>query len=290
MGTSTTPIPSTLSPSQDQIGEDIDGREGGSGSGEEAEEEEFSGSGSETQNLRPTTDSTLANPKLVDGGEGGSGEEKSEREDEFSESASETQNLFPTTGPALTTPKLVTPDKNAVIHLAFEDEFGSQNLNLGNGEKKETEISPLETQLGGVLLFLNSQNQKEEDEQTNKTKDRRDSDDSNTNLISADEMQPEGVADRETFCNVSKRGQRGAGRKPNVVQYSVDLEMRSERSTDFGSDDHLQTRIEPGAPNETGNFSTAVIQAGREWRRWILDQLKLYNGNGHPLPSNSRGS
>ena len=71
MGTSTTPIPSTLSPSQDQIGEDIDGREGGSGSGEEAEEEEFSGSGSETQNLRPTTDSTLANPKLVDGDEGG---------------------------------------------------------------------------------------------------------------------------------------------------------------------------------------------------------------------------
>ena len=277
MGTSTTPLPSTSGQSQDQIGEDIDGREKGSGHGEIAEEEEFSGSGSETQNPRSTTDPTLANPKLVVGVDGGSGDDNPEKEEEFSESVSESQNLLSATDPTPTTPKLVTPTENAVIHLTFEDKLGSQNLNLNNGERRKTEIFPLETKLGGVLYFLNSQNQEEDDEQTNEA-GKEGSEDFNTNLISGTEMQPEGVADRETFRNVSKRDQRGAGRKPNVVQYSGDLEIRSERSTDSGSDDHLQTRIDPGAPNESGNFSTAVIQSGREWRRWILDQLKLYNG------------
>ena len=280
MGTSTTPIPSTPGQSQDQVGEGNSGGEEGSGYGKAAEEEEHSDD-SETRNLG-SANKAAEEEEHSDNSEsrnhGSTSHGDGAGDDEHSEQGSGTQNHRPTIHPSLTNPEQVTPVKNAVIHLIFGDEFDSQNPDLKGGERRKTEIIPLETKLGGVLSFLNPLNQIGKDEQTNETKDSRESEEAITNSIFDNEMQPKGVADRETFRNVSKRDQRGAGRKPNVVQYSSDLETGSEMSTDLSSDDNLQMRIELGIPSEAGNFSTDVVQAGHEWRQWILEQLRLYNG------------
>ena len=280
MGTSTTPIPSTPGQSQDQVGEGKSGGEEGSGYGQAAEEEENSDD-SETRNLG-SANKAAEEEEHSDNSEsrnhGSTSQDDGAGDDEHSEQGSGTQNHRPTIHPSLTNPEQVTPVKNAVIHLIFGDEFDSQNPDLKGGERRKMEIVPLETKLGGVLSFLNPLNQIGKDEQTNETKDSRESEEATTNSIFDNEMQPKGVAARETFRNVSKRDQRGAGRKPNVVQYSSDLETGSEMSTDLRSDDNLQMRIEPGTPNETGNFSTDVVQASHEWRQWILEQLRQYNG------------
>ena len=311
----TTSAPPTPGQSQDQNGEDNVGGKEGSGSGDRAEEDENPEFGSGTRNLGSTNsvDSTeeeehselgsgAQNPgstnddgvsRADEDSELGSGTqnphhvngEKAE-EEEFSGLSLDTQNFRLTSQPSQTTLQTVAPTKNAVIHLIFGDKPGPLNPNSGRGEKKEVEIVPLETQLGGVLSFLSPREQRREDEEadTAKGKGKLEED---IALNSKNEMQPMGVADRETFRNVSKRDQSRSGRVSNVVQYSRDLDDRSERSTDIESDDHLETRIEPGNPIEAGNFSTAIIQTGHELRLWILEQLKLYNGTNEtdvPFP------